>query len=255
MSKCDWKVFSEFADCAFGIWKVTMKSDSNATNYKKGTCTCPTYYKQFICKHVIGIAILKKYVKCDVRAQNVPLGEMRKRGRPCQAPLVHLRRPRASILRGDFVDYEFERDNQLNPDSNEPYEVNYNDQETENQLFLNEQPAEMPFNPSGTLTTLESFTDNFIAENDPTFAADYNTLFHSEDTSSSTDSAFSIVSTNSAVSTTSTSSSSSNLLIVNPRKRGRGKALTEEEKIQRAEIAVQTKAAKIQAKKQKLANK
>ena len=80
------------------------------------------------------------------------------------------------------------------------------------------------------------------------FAADYNTLFHSEDTSSSTDSAFSTVSTNSAVSTTSTSSSSSNLLIVNPRKRGRGKALTEEEKIQRAEIAVQTKAAKIQAK-------
>ena len=59
MKKCDWKVFAEFADCAFGLWKITLKSDSNETNYKNGTCTCPTYFKQFICKHIIGIAIVK----------------------------------------------------------------------------------------------------------------------------------------------------------------------------------------------------
>ena len=73
-----------FTDCAFGMWKITMKKDEN---WKNGTCTCPVYYKQFICKHIIGIAIILKLVKCPPQAKNVPLGQKRKRGRPCNAVL------------------------------------------------------------------------------------------------------------------------------------------------------------------------
>ena len=60
---------------------------------------------------------------------------MRKRGRPCLAPLVHLCRPRASILLGDFVDYKFEYENQLDPNSNDLYEIQFN-----------HDPVEIPYN-------------------------------------------------------------------------------------------------------------
>ena len=212
---------------------------------------------------------------------------MRKRGRPCLAPLIHLRRPRASIIRGDYVDYEFECENQLDLGSNEPYEIQFN----------NESPLEMPYNslepglmdndhtnvygnqtnfqwnlscdPSSAVysestvivapsyTTLQSFTGNFIAANDPTFNTNFNMMFHSEDSSSSTASTASTSSnasnnsTNANTAITATTTTTGNILIVNSKKRGRGKALTEEEKIQRKEDILENKRAKVQAKLQK----
>ena len=48
MNECNWTSFASFTDCAFGMWKITMKKDEN---WKNGTCkNGPVYYKQFISK-------------------------------------------------------------------------------------------------------------------------------------------------------------------------------------------------------------
>ena len=57
MNKQNWITFEAFRNCAFGIWCVTMPNPLTEFNWKKGSCTCPTYYKKYICKHLIGIAI------------------------------------------------------------------------------------------------------------------------------------------------------------------------------------------------------
>lgn len=56
MSQCNWKNFEQFTNCALGYWKIEMKSDLNWIN---GKCTCPAYFKHYICKHMVGIAIKK----------------------------------------------------------------------------------------------------------------------------------------------------------------------------------------------------
>ncbi len=51
----------------------------------KSTCTCPIYLKNFICKHIVGLAIRLKKYEVVPEAKSIPIGEKRKRGRPAQA--------------------------------------------------------------------------------------------------------------------------------------------------------------------------
>ncbi len=53
MRSCDWNSLTEVFRCAFGVWRICFNRDE----WRKSTCTCPVYMKQYICKHVIGIAI------------------------------------------------------------------------------------------------------------------------------------------------------------------------------------------------------
>ena len=75
--------FTQFKDLQFGMWKVTLPN--NALEWKKGFCNCPNFLKEYICKHVIGMAIRLKHCKLPSIAKHVPLGEKRKRGRPRKA--------------------------------------------------------------------------------------------------------------------------------------------------------------------------
>jgi hypothetical protein len=56
MTECNWRSFQQFTDCALGYWKITMESNHNWIN---GKCTCPVFLKRYICKHLVGIAIMK----------------------------------------------------------------------------------------------------------------------------------------------------------------------------------------------------
>ena len=98
-------------------------------------------------------------------------------------------------------------------------------------------------------TTLQSFTGNFIAANDPLFNQNYNSMFNSEDSSSS------VASTSSSNASSNTSTTVCMNANNNLKKRGRGKALTEDERIERDELASQNKAAKVQAKLHKKSKK
>ena len=80
MNECNWKSFEDFGNCAFGYWKITINKD----NWKLSTCTCPIYFKQYICKHIIGFSILLKIVGKQMpnNARDDVIGSQRGRGRP-----------------------------------------------------------------------------------------------------------------------------------------------------------------------------
>jgi hypothetical protein len=43
------------------------------------------FYKHYMCKHVMGLAIRLKLTSPPLEAKNVPIGQKRKRGRPTKS--------------------------------------------------------------------------------------------------------------------------------------------------------------------------
>ena len=70
-----WTSFDQFKDLQFGIWKITLSD--NATEWQNGVCNCPSFFKEYICKHTVGMAIRLKYCRPPSAAKDVPLGEKR----------------------------------------------------------------------------------------------------------------------------------------------------------------------------------
>ena len=81
-NKQKWNNFDDYKE-SLTTWKVTLSKDKSLR--KKGSCNCPSFLKEFICKHVIGLAIRLKYCKLPPAAKDIKIGEKRKRGRPKKA--------------------------------------------------------------------------------------------------------------------------------------------------------------------------
>ncbi len=77
----NWKRFDTYVISRNSVWKV----DLNTTEWKKSSCTCPSFFKTYICKHICGIAIIQNLFLLPPEAKNIPIGEKRKRGRPSKA--------------------------------------------------------------------------------------------------------------------------------------------------------------------------
>ena len=54
---------------------------NTSVEWQKGTCTCPSFLKNYICKYIIGTSIRLKYCKPPPEGKNVEIGTKRKRGR------------------------------------------------------------------------------------------------------------------------------------------------------------------------------
>lgn len=50
-----YRTFEEFSKQAFRMWKVTFKKNIN--DWKLATCTCPDFDANYLCKHMIAMAI------------------------------------------------------------------------------------------------------------------------------------------------------------------------------------------------------
>ena len=50
-----------------------------------GVRSCPTFFKKFMCKHVVGMAIRLNHCKPPPTAKNVKIGEKRRRARPSKS--------------------------------------------------------------------------------------------------------------------------------------------------------------------------
>jgi hypothetical protein len=50
-----------------------------------GIDNCSAFFKKFMCKHVVGMAIRLNYCKPPSAAKNVPIGEKRRCGRASKA--------------------------------------------------------------------------------------------------------------------------------------------------------------------------
>lgn len=46
----NWNTFNDFEENVFSIWQIIIFKD---VDWKLGTCTCPIFQKEFICKHII----------------------------------------------------------------------------------------------------------------------------------------------------------------------------------------------------------
>jgi hypothetical protein len=73
-----WKKFDTYVSKINQLWVL----DYNSNDWIKSTCTCPFHAKNYICKHVLGIAIHQKDFIFRPETKNIPFGEKRKRGRP-----------------------------------------------------------------------------------------------------------------------------------------------------------------------------
>lgn len=84
-SNLAWNTFQRYSTINYKVWCITMPDDGSNGNWKNGSCTCPHYMKNYICKHLVGLAMRLKYLKVPAAAKDVPIGEKRKRGRPAKA--------------------------------------------------------------------------------------------------------------------------------------------------------------------------
>jgi hypothetical protein len=83
MKKMKWYSFDQYKTKAFNIWHVKLPMDE--AKWLDGQCNCPTFFKKFMCKHVVGLAISLNYCKPPPIAKNIKIGEKRRRGRPFKA--------------------------------------------------------------------------------------------------------------------------------------------------------------------------
>ena len=76
-----WHTFDEYKEKNFAFWKVVLPR----TVWKKGMCNCPQFFKIYVCKHIIGLAIRLKLATPPLEAKLIPIGQKRKRGRPAKS--------------------------------------------------------------------------------------------------------------------------------------------------------------------------
>jgi hypothetical protein len=78
LNSLDFDNFDKFIIMVHSIWVVKVCQ----ANWKLSTCTCPTYMKDYKCKHMIAICVRLGLVEYPATAMTLPLQQKRKRGRP-----------------------------------------------------------------------------------------------------------------------------------------------------------------------------
>lgn len=78
-----WASFDEYITHGYQMfWVVQFSKD----DWKiKSQCTCPIYFKQRMCKHILAIAMRDKQMECPQNANPMQLIPRRKAGRPHEA--------------------------------------------------------------------------------------------------------------------------------------------------------------------------
>lgn len=77
-----WTDFDDYKVQWFSKWRVDLPHN---IDWMHGKCNCPAFYKNYMCKHIIGLAIRLKLANPPPEAKNVLIGQKRKRGRPSKA--------------------------------------------------------------------------------------------------------------------------------------------------------------------------
>ena len=82
--------FEELFSSLDKIRVVVMRREPN--EWLKSTCTCPVFFKQFICHHIIGLAIRLKYTSAPICDRGNALIKKAKRGPKPRAAKALLRK-------------------------------------------------------------------------------------------------------------------------------------------------------------------
>lgn len=70
--------FADFTKNGFKSYKVKLNPD----NFLLSSCQCVSYFKEFHCKHTLGLSVIKKIAEFPKGAKKVKLDPKPKRGRP-----------------------------------------------------------------------------------------------------------------------------------------------------------------------------
>lgn len=86
----DWKSFDEFITYGQHIfWIVKFSNDVEWDS--KSSCTCPIFFKQHICKHIVAIAMHRKIMDCPQSANPILIAPRKKPGRTKNATMSLMR--------------------------------------------------------------------------------------------------------------------------------------------------------------------
>lgn len=70
--------FEDFSLKHFQLWSITMSRDSK--HFDETTCTCPKFFKEYTCKHIIGLGLRMKVLSIPATL-NLVGGRGRRKGR------------------------------------------------------------------------------------------------------------------------------------------------------------------------------
>lgn len=85
LAKQQWTSFDEFITHGYQMfWLVVFSTDEWKT---KSTCTCPIFFKEFICKHIVATALKCKIIECPFSANPILIAPRKKPGRPKNATM------------------------------------------------------------------------------------------------------------------------------------------------------------------------
>lgn len=68
----DWKTFDEFSSAAQKFHFITFINSRD--DWRDSVCSCRVFQKTYVCKHVVGVAIIRKYVKVPYAIKAIPIG-------------------------------------------------------------------------------------------------------------------------------------------------------------------------------------
>ena len=69
MTSLKFKSFNHFVQVSLGLWLIEIDLIT-PSNFK---CSYPKSYKEYICKHLLGILIRLKLLDCPLQAKSVPM--------------------------------------------------------------------------------------------------------------------------------------------------------------------------------------
>lgn len=82
--RSEWTTYNEFVQ-SFDMVHTKFDYPISATNWNFARCDCVIGFKQYLCEHIVGIALRLKIIEAPAEAKNLPLGQKRKRGRPAKS--------------------------------------------------------------------------------------------------------------------------------------------------------------------------
>lgn len=81
----EWRTFRDFKRYICSAVTTSFDHPTTALNWLNGVCNCRTFYKEYLCEHVVGFALRLKLTNAPNEAKAIPIGQKRKRGRPAKA--------------------------------------------------------------------------------------------------------------------------------------------------------------------------
>ena len=85
LRRLKFKDFEQYHAILFKTWRTSFPKPLDSSTALLGRCTCPKFFKDHMCKHVIGIAATKKLVKIPNDAKSFLIRKKPARRRPAKA--------------------------------------------------------------------------------------------------------------------------------------------------------------------------